>query len=334
MIFIDKKYLMFILLFLSVYSSFYFDLKNSQDNSKTNLFSHLFIDFENLVQKDSKNIIINEERRKNIIRNNSNILSKDNINNYISYDLLPISNNNLNLQNINQVQYLNNYYNLWNRINKILPEKYINKISKMEIFTDGKDNTLAYVTEDKESNYKWKVAFDIQDCYDFNNDFNSNFDKTLVHEFMHIISLENCQMKDKSLSNNNTLILPEGCLKEDSYLNLFYNKFWYNHKSYIDLQELNTMNQKELSNLQINFYLNHKNEFISMYAALNPVEDIAETFINFIFFDLPIGNSIKEEKIKFLYNFSELVDIRNYIRKNLELSSSSSIFIQIFNYIL
>ncbi|MBK9051223.1 MAG: hypothetical protein IPL78_09985 [Chloroflexi bacterium] len=45
------------------------------------------------------------------------------------------------------------------------------------------------------------------------------------------------------------------------------------------------------------------------YAATNPAEDIAETFMAFVLEPKPNGDTIAEEKVLFFYQYPELVAI-------------------------
>lgn len=65
------------------------------------------------------------------------------------------------------------------------------------------------------------------------------------------------------------------------------------------------------------FYDKYQDQFVSDYAATNPGEDIAETYRVFVMEDKPEGNSIRDQKIKFMYEFEELVKIRQNIRQAL-----------------
>jgi hypothetical protein len=144
-----------------------------------------------------------------------------------------------------------------------------------------------------------------------------------------------------------------GCLKEDSYLNLFFQKFWadiYREYYYGDNQIMSTDA----------FHAKYYDQFVSNYAADHPIEDFAESFTAFVLWDdvtidnhkkwckseydfgeipdPPGGynlineqglsywkwcakiyrdNSIWEEKIRFFYDFPELVEMRDFIRSNL-----------------
>jgi hypothetical protein len=49
------------------------------------------------------------------------------------------------------------------------------------------------------------------------------------------------------------------------------------------------------------------------YATTHPTEDIAESFAYFVFSPEPTGDSIKDQKIAFFYEYPELVKLRQSI---------------------
>lgn len=207
------------------------------------------------------------------------------------------------------------YQKLWDHAKKIIPNDYLNKITKFEINTDGYQNVMAHVVSESTDQSKWRLALDVKDAVNSDGSFNKEIDNTIVHEFMHVITLNNSQLKDKVDPYSNTYNVDEGTLTEGSYLNKFYNKFWkslekeFNESS--DAQETDGENQ---------FYLNHETEFVSDYAATNPVEDIAEAFRVFVLEDAPKDSKlIKDKKVLFFYSFDELVKFRTEIRANLGL---------------
>lgn len=61
------------------------------------------------------------------------------------------------------------------------------------------------------------------------------------------------------------------------------------------------------------FYANHREQFVSPYAATNPREDIAESWTEFILRPKPSGTSIADQKVLFFYEFPELVQAREEI---------------------
>ena len=53
------------------------------------------------------------------------------------------------------------------------------------------------------------------------------------------------------------------------------------------------------------------------YAATNPSEDFAESFMVFVLKEKPTKSTIADQKILFFYDFPELVEMRDFIRSNL-----------------
>lgn len=227
-----------------------------------------------------------------------------------------VSNGNVNFKFNEEVskEDINKYELMWDRSKKIIPKSYINRITEFEIMTDGKDEMLAYVHSPDNKNKNWTLAIDIKDAFNKKGKLiGKDLDETIVHEFAHILTLNDNQVIPKEEEKSMNYITDEGTSKKDSYLNLFYKKFWADifeeFKTYSDDEE----NEEAL----IEFYDKYKNRFVSDYAATNPEEDIAESFKEFVVSDKPKGNSIAKKKILFFYDFPELVKIREEIRKSL-----------------
>ncbi|CAH2214503.1 zinc-binding metallopeptidase [Tepidibacter aestuarii] len=230
----------------------------------------------------------------------------------ISY---KVSNGNVNFKFNEEVskEDMNKYKLMWNRSKKIIPKSYINRITEFEIMTDGKDETLAYVYSPDNKNKKWTLAIDIKDAFHKKGKLiGKELDETIVHEFAHILTLNDNQVIPKEEKSLN-YITDEGTTKSNSYLNLFYKKFWADI-----FEEFKAYNEDEENEEAIvEFYDKYKNRFVSEYSATNPEEDIAETFKAFVVSDKPKGKSIAEKKMLFFYDFTELVKIREEIRKSL-----------------
>ncbi|MGB8859930.1 MAG: hypothetical protein WCC60_11775, partial [Ilumatobacteraceae bacterium] len=62
------------------------------------------------------------------------------------------------------------------------------------------------------------------------------------------------------------------------------------------------------------FYAAHQTDFVTRYAATDPLEDIAEVWAEFVITDAPAGATVAEQKILYLYGFPELVELRQQIR--------------------
>ncbi len=206
---------------------------------------------------------------------------------------------------------------IWQKIKSIVPKKYMNMISKYEVVTDGRDGSLAsvYLNDD---NITWTISVDLDDTLDEENqEFLPESIKTLIHEMSHIISLNSTQMGGDE-NDDSFYTVQEGMLKKDAYLSVFYNKFWINHidehKKYSEEKNTNVDNEDS-------FYNKYKDEFVSDYAATNPVEDFAESFAYFVINDKPIDENIKSKKLLFFYDYPEFIKMRDDIRNNIDLDN-------------
>ena len=99
-------------------------------------------------------------------------------------------------------------------------------------------------------------------------------------------------------------------------MELFYKQFWpdlYDEWASINAIEDDTQRDNRLSD----FYQEYAGQFVSEYAATSPEEDLAESFMYFIFSPEPSRDTISAQKIRFFYDFPELVALRDHILPNL-----------------
>ncbi len=198
---------------------------------------------------------------------------------------------------------------IWDRVNALIPEELLSRVVEFAAVTDGKDNTMAYVYPVEELR-AWRLTIDYLDFLDAEGQLSFDLtDETLLHEFGHILSLNETQMDAEA---TNTLELDEGKLTLDSYLNRFYQRFWREYEPELESKSSEGLTTEE----QFDFYLAHETEFLNDYAATSPTEDFAETFAQFVLREQPTSTpSVVEEKLIFFYQFPELTKMRNQIRK-------------------
>jgi len=183
------------------------------------------------------------------------------------------------------------YREIWDKIKELSPDNLSNKyIEDFEVFSDGKDDTLAFV-DDQDQNGKWRVAVNLSG-YESSTERENK--ATIIHELGHIISLNSSQVFPDAATCSN-LKLDEGCPKDDSFINTFWNKFW-----------------KGVKNPEFD-----ESKFVTEYATTNEVEDLAESFAFFVLGNKPEGNDEKDQKIQLLYTFPDLVAIRTEMRNSL-----------------
>ncbi len=202
-------------------------------------------------------------------------------------------------------------------LNKILPQDKLKRIVEIKEDSDGINGVLAYV-EQKDFNGKtWIMAYDPQDI-DLRAQADNTLDKiemikSIIHEYAHIESLNETQVKHGEYeAKKDELLIKEGILKKNSYLELFTHKFW----SEENIKKLTNINNND--NMPFEEYDNNPNNYVTEYAATNFVEDFAESFTEFVMNDKKTGNTIAEQKINFFYQFPELVKLREHIRNGLK----------------
>lgn len=206
---------------------------------------------------------------------------------------------------------------IWEMVDALIPADYMGLIAYLEIVTDGMDETMGAIegVDDAEEDL-YTLSLDIIDLYGDGDEIVMQIMvETLLHELGHLITLNETQVDpvDYEDSNPHTFYTDYGDCKEDSYLNLFFQRFWvdiYDQWSRAAEIEDDAQREKELEH----FYRKHEDKFVSDYAATDPDEDIAETMMMFFLADKPPGRDMAEEKILFLYEFPELVGMREGIR--------------------
>ncbi len=201
---------------------------------------------------------------------------------------------------------------IWNRFRTLIPAAYRSNFAEYIVYNDPDDDTAAYVAQTDESLQNWQIAININDTFDSQVNLidSKEFDLTLIHEFAHVMTLNNGQVDPETdeLNCRPQFFTGEGCARKSAFINLFFKKFW-------------TQSQLEAAETDPEaFYDKNPERFVTDYAASNPGEDIAETFSYFVARPKPknCDRSIAEKKLCFLYEFPSLVTLRKNIRTAIE----------------
>ncbi|HUN23365.1 MAG TPA: hypothetical protein PK299_09565 [Anaerolineales bacterium] len=214
---------------------------------------------------------------------------------------------------------------VWAYFAKLIPAEQRRDLIRFQAVSDGEGEVLASVEPDTDDPKKWIINVDILDAQADMKELTY----TLVHEFAHVLTLNNRQVPmdtdiffnptDEDLYNQRVSACPryftgEGCAKKDSYINLFFTAFWSD--KYDEWVELDYLEDEDEYYAQLDeLYQKYADEFVTDYAATNPAEDIAESFTQFVFSPKPRGNgkTIADQKVLFFYDFPELVTLREEI---------------------
>lgn len=213
---------------------------------------------------------------------------------------------------------------LWVYFAQLIPPDQRSLLTQYVVFTDGPDETLAFVTPDTNDPSKWMLAVDIVDSSD-----PQELTSTLVHEFAHLLTLnsqqvppdlelaqqpDNQAMYDDAVAACPVYFPGEGCSEPDSYINAFFERFWFdNYQEWYEIDQLQYEDQEGYAAAIEQFYVDREDEFVSDYAATAPAEDIAESFATFVLKPAPTGDTIADQKVAFFYDYPELVNLRAQI---------------------
>jgi hypothetical protein len=218
------------------------------------------------------------------------------------------------------------HQDIWNLFTRLVPLEQREFLNGFNIFTDGQENYLAAVNQSEKSAYRWELNVDILDATQ-----KTSLVYTLLHEQGHLLTLNPTQVKvslsiyhnpydeeiyEREVSRCPQYFTGEGCSAPDSYIHVFFERFWTDlYTEWLEIgEEENERSRENKLNL---FYDTYQDQFLTDYATTSPAEDIAETFTFFILLPKPELTSIANEKILFLYEYPELIELRTQILKNI-----------------
>lgn len=199
---------------------------------------------------------------------------------------------------------------IWELTKKVIPASQMTRISEFLIFSGEESGTAGFVIPKADDLSKWQFAIAIDLAYEGGLNTDGELVHTIVHEFGHVLTLNNTQLDSSITATDCMNFFPgEGCAKSEAYINLLQTQFW------ADIEDEFNMLESEESVAA--FYEKYNDRFVTDYAATNPGEDIAEVFAAFVIRAGGVnGTSIVEQKIQLMYDASELTELRDFIRSN------------------
>lgn len=206
---------------------------------------------------------------------------------------------------------------IWKIFTSLIPVTYRSDLIEYHVIDDSESDTSAYVEQNTHDYTQWNMTVNVDSFY---TDWRLDRDAyaTLIHEFAHILTLNKTQIRYVPNTQNEDILqrfeencqwnfLQEWCLNDDAYLDDFIDIFWPN-KQY----------NEKVRNGEINAYTGNEAKFINDYAATNPGEDIAESFTYYVLKTKPTGDTVADQKLRFFYQYTPLVNLRKQIRGRLE----------------
>ncbi len=197
---------------------------------------------------------------------------------------------------------------MWDFFTSLVPLEERRDISQFVVFTDGPDNLLAWVMPDENDENLTVLGVDIQDI-----DAPGELTSTLIHEFGHMLTLSTSQ--GRYLSENGRCHYyrsEDWCSLKNAYITAFVDQFWP-ADFMAEWEDTQVDDPAETEDLVYQFYETYADEFVSDYAATNADEDIAESWMEFVLKPKPRGSSVADQKVKFFYDYPELVSLRQQL---------------------
>lgn len=216
---------------------------------------------------------------------------------------------------------------LWDYFTGVFPNDQKIRPSYMVIYMNNEQRH--YAASVVELDGKWSLSINLIDLGSPQAVIN-----ILTHEYGHMLTLNRSQVRDTMVQFNWNMNRKEfdtmqaacgdffftgrQCTTSISYLNEFGNRFWTGevYESWVNVIVPPNKDASVRKAEMDEFYAKYSDQFVRDYAAVNPVEDIAESWTEFILGPNPSGVSIADQKVLFFYEYPELVELRRQILHN------------------
>lgn len=220
---------------------------------------------------------------------------------------------------------------IWDFFLKFIPSRYVSQITFLEVVDKPENSIAANIINLENEPNSWKLKINLDKVY-FNDNLNSELlSHAYIHELGHLLTLNSREIdldytylnlsgkefqsdfKQKEKKCHPNYYLQEGCSKDNSIINQFWQKFWLQNWTEYDYIQQDSSDESFFKRSE-EFYQRYKDSFVSRIAATNPEEDIAETFSYFILNEKPIDDiKISDQKILWLWSDPAMVEIRQKI---------------------
>jgi hypothetical protein len=190
---------------------------------------------------------------------------------------------------------------IWGRFTQIIPAGQIRMISAFELMSEEYGGAHVYADDSDPTKWILGVSLGIG---------GEELDSILVHEFGHLLTLNAREIPPSDEFGTCPTFNPgEGCALKGSTIDEFVQEFW--PQSMRD--EIDRINDTDDWDALDKFYEENSDSFVTDYAVTNPVEDLAETFTEFVLKDRPSGSTVADQKVQMLWGDPDLVSLREEI---------------------
>lgn len=207
---------------------------------------------------------------------------------------------------------------LWDLFVKLAGQEFVETyIREFWIFDSEESSSRAYVRPMWVSFPRWIFAFNVHDIDLENEEDVHEVINTFIHEIAHISALNRLQAdhNEEEVVCDTYFVGDYACLDKDSYQYQFIQAFW----SDADLAYAVESEDMEAYDEKLEFVTKHYDRdpdaFVSVYAASDPVEDFAETFLSYTITSYPYQLDAASDKVHFLNRSSQLRTLRDDLRR-------------------
>ncbi len=209
----------------------------------------------------------------------------------------------------------------WARLVGTLPSDMLGRyVISLCLFSDGDGYRTGELVPLDSTNSRWELALDTVDVVLGGRDSARLLSSmhTIIHEFGHLLTLNDTQVQPSSddfQDDSKGYLAREGYAGPGSYFFRFVEAFWPPEQLawWGDIMAMDDEEELQAQELDA-FYRGHPGEFLTFHACTTPGEDIAESWAFFVLTDRPADTTLRADKVRFFYQFPELVRYRSDIR--------------------
>lgn len=193
---------------------------------------------------------------------------------------------------------------IWDRFAALIPRDEREMVVRFELLDADFEGAFVYPTDGDPSEWVLGVSLGLGE----------DLDSTLVHEFGHLLTLGADEVPPGgSPGGCTTYFTGEGCALEASTFARYVDTFW---SEPMIAEALRIEAEEDWDSFDL-FYELHAADFVTDYASTNPGEDLAETFMVFVLEPRPSRQGVTADKLLFLWQDPEMVELREEIRADL-----------------
>ena len=188
----------------------------------------------------------------------------------------------------------------------IVPDEFDSRFKELVLFDERIETMDAFVeTIPPYTSHDWRFGM-TKDIFEYEVD-DKEVTALFIHEFAHVVGYDGGKESDILDSVECHEYFKWGCPPIGSYLDDFISTYWTD--AVLD----------DFVVYGSDFWTEREQErmFVSSYAVTSPEEDFAESFVEFIVQPKSSGTTVKDKKVNFFYQYSELVEMREGLRLRL-----------------